>query len=74
MASTIDTPIMPILPATATIVVRFIFESRFLSDSINAIPNDIEERFFLPLFIFTSSAEADCSSSTPSYGLLSSVT
>ena len=47
---------IPILPATETIAVRAPFDKRFLSESINAIPNDMEERFFLPFDFLTGSA------------------
>ena len=61
MASTIETPIMPILPATETSAVRFALESRFLRESINAIPIPIEDFFFLPLLFLPF---WDCSAST----------
>ena len=57
---------MPILPATATMEVRLILDSRFFSESMNAIPNDIEDFFFLPLLVFCSGSSAGAEGSSSS--------
>ncbi len=52
MARTIETPIMPIEPATETIVVRLRLDKRFFIDSDIAISGVILVFLRLPFFFF----------------------
>ena len=72
----VETPIIPIEPATATKAVLLNFDNKLETESPVAVKKDIEDCFFFPLEATSTYAASlssfitsACCSSLPSYGL-----